>query len=175
MAFTPAHMTTPQPDPQTVDTDQDKDERGYDTTIYSKSQIDFWSRLPPPRKRTRSETRPCEPETSKLNPPTNQPTLTDITKKVCLQKFPKWTAANIETEGVMIITSEKYPYVFVQDDHPVIYTLKQNEHLLNKPIQEFPKCGGHWYRMHKQVFDKAISALRDSLPTIYGLHTPAAS
>jgi hypothetical protein len=57
--------------------------------------------------------------------------------------FPKYTAANIDTEGILEVQS--CPYVFVHQDHPVISLLRHNSNLIGCNIDDQQKIDNEWY------------------------------
>ena len=56
--------------------------------------------------------------------------------------FPKYNAANIEKEG--ILETQGCPYVFVNQEHPVIMLLRHNSALIGCNIDEQPKIDNEW-------------------------------
>lgn len=56
--------------------------------------------------------------------------------------YPKYTSANIDTEGVLEV--QACPYVFVHQDHPVVELLRHNSHLLGCIIDHQPKIDNEW-------------------------------
>ena len=52
------------------------------------------------------------------------------------QRYPQYTAANLDTHGTLQVTGQ--PYLFVSQSHPVIELLKQNADLLNADIMKQP-------------------------------------
>lgn len=75
--------------------------------------------------------------------------------------FPKWTAANLETEGVLNV--ENNPWVFVHQDHPVISLLRHNSGLIGCQIDDQPKIDGQWYKVTRQVLAACCSTLRSNV------------
>ena len=59
------------------------------------------------------------------------------------KEFPKYTAANIDSEGVLDV--QACPYVFVNQDHPVTALLRLNSHLIGCNIDDQTKIDGEWY------------------------------
>ena len=58
------------------------------------------------------------------------------------KEFPKYTAANIDSEGILEV--QGCPYVFVHQDHPVITLLRHNSNLIGCNIDEQPKIDNEW-------------------------------
>lgn len=75
--------------------------------------------------------------------------------------FPRWTAANLETEGVLNV--ENNPWVFVHQDHPVISLLRHNAGLIGCQIDDQPKIDGQWYKVTRQVLAACCSTLRSNV------------
>lgn len=72
--------------------------------------------------------------------------------------YPKWTAANLETEGVLHVDNN--PWVFVHESHPVIALLRHNAGLIGCKIDEQPKIDQEWYKVTRQVLSACCQTLR---------------
>lgn len=72
--------------------------------------------------------------------------------------YAKWTAANLETEGVLNV--ENNPWVFVHQDHPVISLLRHNSGLIGCQIDDQPKIDGQYFKVTRQVLAACCSTLR---------------
>lgn len=72
--------------------------------------------------------------------------------------YPKWTAANLETEGVLNV--ENNPWVFVHENHPVIALLRHNAGLIGCKIDEQPKINMELYKVTRQVLNACCQTLR---------------
>jgi hypothetical protein len=72
--------------------------------------------------------------------------------------YPKWTAANLESEGVLNV--ENNPWVFVHENHPVIALLRHNAGLIGCKIDEQPKIDMEWYKVTRQVLNACCQTLR---------------
>jgi hypothetical protein len=72
--------------------------------------------------------------------------------------YPKWTGANLETEGVLNV--ENNPWVFVHETHPVIALLRHNAGLIGCKIDEQPKIDQEWYKVTRQVLSACCQTLR---------------
>ena len=59
--------------------------------------------------------------------------------------YPKWTSANLETEGVLNV--ENNPWVFVHQDHPAIALLRHNAALIGCRIDDQPKIDMEWFKV----------------------------
>jgi hypothetical protein len=66
------------------------------------------------------------------------------------KEFPKYTAANIDSEGILEV--QGCPYVFVHQDHPVITLLRHNSNLIGCNIDEQPKIDNEWCVRPVQIF-----------------------
>lgn len=72
--------------------------------------------------------------------------------------YPKWTAANLETEGVLHVDNN--PWVFVHETHPVVALLRHNAGLIGCKIDEQPKIDQEWYKVTRQVLSACCQTLR---------------
>ena len=72
--------------------------------------------------------------------------------------FPKWTSANLETEGVLNV--ENNPWVFVHQDHPVIALLRHNATLIGCKIDDQPKIDLEWFKVTRQVLNACCQTIR---------------
>lgn len=75
--------------------------------------------------------------------------------------YPKWTAANLEKEGVLNV--ENNPWVFVHETHPVIALLRHNAGLIGCKIDEQPKVDHEWYKVTRQVLSACCQTLRSKV------------
>ena len=72
--------------------------------------------------------------------------------------YPKWTAANLETEGVLHVDNN--PWVFVHENHPVVALLRHNASLIGCKIDDQPKIDMEWYKVARQVLSACCQTLR---------------
>lgn len=72
--------------------------------------------------------------------------------------YPKWTAANLETEGVLHVDNN--PWVFVHETHPAIALLRHNSELIGCKIDDQPKIDQEWFKMSRQVLASCCQTLR---------------
>ena len=72
--------------------------------------------------------------------------------------YPKWTSANLETEGVLHVDNN--PWVFVHENHPVVALLRHNSSLIGCKIDEQPKIDQEWYKVARQVLSACCQTLR---------------
>lgn len=72
--------------------------------------------------------------------------------------FARWTAANLETEGVLNV--ENNPWVFVHQEHPVISLLRHNSGLIGCQIDEQPKIDEQYFKVTRQVLAACCATLR---------------
>ena len=72
--------------------------------------------------------------------------------------YPKWTASNLETEGVLHVDNNAW--VFVHETHPVIALLRHNASLIGCKIDEQPKIDHEWYKVSRQVLSACCQTLR---------------
>ena len=72
--------------------------------------------------------------------------------------YPKWTAANLEKEGVLHVDNN--PWVFVHENHPVVALLRHNASLIGCKIDDQPKIDMEWYKVARQVLSACCQTLR---------------
>jgi hypothetical protein len=72
--------------------------------------------------------------------------------------YPKWTAANLETEGVLHVDNN--PWVFVHETHPAVALLRHNAGLIGCKIDDQPKIDQEWYKVSRQVLAASCQTLR---------------
>jgi hypothetical protein len=72
--------------------------------------------------------------------------------------YPKWTSANLETEGVLHVDNNAW--VFVHETHPAIALLRHNSALIGCKIDEQPKIDHEWYKVSRQVLSACCQTLR---------------
>lgn len=72
--------------------------------------------------------------------------------------YPKWTSANLETEGVLHVDNNAW--VFVHETHPVIALLRHNSSLIGCRIDDQPKIDQEWYKVSRQVLSACCQTLR---------------
>jgi hypothetical protein len=72
--------------------------------------------------------------------------------------YPKWTAANLETEGVLHVDNNAW--VFVHETHPVIALLRHNSSLIGCKIDDQPKIDHEWFKVSRQVLSACCQTLR---------------
>jgi hypothetical protein len=72
--------------------------------------------------------------------------------------YPKWTAANLENEGVLHVDNN--PWVFVHETHPVVALLRHNASLIGCKIDDQPKIDTEWYKVTRQVLSACCQTLR---------------
>ena len=79
-----------------------------------------------------------------------------------MKQFPKYTSANLESVGVMILPGASYYFVHVE--HPAMYMLKENESELGVHIsQEAFLFGGDWYQVDIAAFVYVVKMLREGV------------
>ena len=94
----------------------------------------------------------------------DQETTTDTPEETWRRMFPKWTAANLETEGIYRVGDQGYS--FVVDVHPIIYVLERSE--CGDDIRKQLKIDGHWHRIGNEVIITTVTHLRNAMPVLYG-------
>lgn len=73
-------------------------------------------------------------------------------------KYPNYNASNLEEWGVLEVS--RCPYVFVDQNHPVIALLRANKELLGADIDQTPKVDDQWHKVSRQVFKTCCNTLR---------------
>ncbi len=74
------------------------------------------------------------------------------------KEYPKYNAANLETEGVLEVNN--CPYVFVNQDHPIIALLRHNASIIACNIDDQPKIDNEWFKITRQVLSACCQTLR---------------
>ena len=64
-------------------------------------------------------------------------------------QFPQYTAANLDTHGVIPVNNQ--PFVFVDCQHPVISLLRHNSHLIGCDIDSQKRMDNQYFKISKQV------------------------
>jgi hypothetical protein len=75
--------------------------------------------------------------------------------------YPKWTAENLESEGVLHVDNN--PWVFVHETHPVVALLRHNAGLIGCKIDDQPKIDQEWYKVTRQVLSACCQTLRSKV------------
>lgn len=71
--------------------------------------------------------------------------------------FPTFNADNLHTNGVLDM--HNCPYVFVNQSHPVIHLLRQNESLLGVSIDTVPKMDNEWYKLARPLMTSCCTTV----------------
>ena len=77
------------------------------------------------------------------------------------KEFPQYTAANLESEGIMHVNNQ--PFVFIDHQHPVVSILRANQHLIGCDIDSQKKMEGTWYKISRQVLKTCADTLRQKV------------
>lgn len=75
--------------------------------------------------------------------------------------FPAFNYKNLETQGVL--TLQNCPYVFVNENHPVINLLRVNKGVLGVDINEVPKMDGEWYKLATPLMSSCCDTIRSKI------------
>ena len=90
-----------------------------------------------------------------------------------MQQFPRYTAHNIDSEGVMLLSGTSY--YFVHEEHPVIHMLKTSEGALGVQLTQDTMVEGHWYKVDLEAFVFCIKTIRETIlhnaPATFNLNT----
>jgi len=78
-----------------------------------------------------------------------------------MKKYPRYTHANLDREGIMLLTGASY--YFVDIDHPAIYMLQSNEDTLGVHISPEPAAEGRWYKVDVDAFMFCVQNIRDNI------------
>ena len=73
-------------------------------------------------------------------------------------QFPQYTAANLDTHGVIPVNNQ--PFVFVDCQHPVISLLRHNSHLIGCDIDSQKRMDNQYFKISKQVLQICCDTLR---------------
>lgn len=77
------------------------------------------------------------------------------------KEFPKYNAANLETEGIMHVNNQAF--VFIDCEHPVVSLLRHNAHLIGCDIDSQKKLEGNWYKISRPVLKTCCDTLRQKV------------
>jgi len=77
------------------------------------------------------------------------------------KEFPQYTAANLDTEGVMPVNNQAF--VFIDCAHPVVSILRNNAHLIGCDIDQQKRIDGTWYKISKQVLQTCCKTIREKV------------
>lgn len=72
--------------------------------------------------------------------------------------FPTFNSENLQTHGVLDM--QNCPYVFVNQAHPVIHLLRQNEALLGVSIDSVPKMDNEWYKLARPLMTSCCTRVQ---------------
>ena len=78
-----------------------------------------------------------------------------------LNKHSKWHAANLETEGVLIVGT--HAYLFVHKDHPAISCLRSSTRLMRENIDDYPLIEGIYLKLSTALFTACCNAIRTQI------------
>ena len=77
------------------------------------------------------------------------------------ENYSRWNNANLESEGALHV--DNVPYVFVNDQHPVIGLLRHNTALIGCDIDTQPKIDNEWFKVSRQVLSVCCNTLRQKV------------
>lgn len=77
------------------------------------------------------------------------------------KEYPKYNAANLETEGIMHVNNQAF--VFVECEHPVVGLLRNNAHLIGCDIDSQKKLEGSYYKISRPVLKTCCDTLRQKV------------
>lgn len=77
------------------------------------------------------------------------------------KEYPKFTAANLESEGVMPVNNQSV--VFIDHMHPVVGVLRNNQKLIGVDIDSMKKIDNTWYKITRQVLGVCCDAIRTKI------------
>ena len=77
------------------------------------------------------------------------------------KQFPQYTAANLETEGVMNVNNQAF--CFIDKEHPAVPVLRYNAHLIGCDIDSQTKMEGTWFKVSKQVMKICCDTIREKV------------
>jgi hypothetical protein len=81
--------------------------------------------------------------------------------KAWSENFPTFTSANLATEGVLSLGN--CPYVFVNQNHPVVNLIRMNKEMLGVDIDTIPKMDGEWYKLSQELMSSCCTAIHDKI------------
>ena len=77
------------------------------------------------------------------------------------RNYSQYNAANLETQGVLPV--DKSPYVFVNENHPVINLLRMNKQVLGVDVDKMTKMDGQWYKIMRALMQTSCDAIRTKI------------
>jgi hypothetical protein len=79
-----------------------------------------------------------------------------------MRQYPKYTNANLDTEGVIFLTGSSF--YFVHCDHPAVHMLKANEDQLGVQLSQDPTVhGGNWFNVDVDSFVYCVKQIRENV------------
>lgn len=75
--------------------------------------------------------------------------------------YSQFNSQNLETQGVL--TLQNCPYVFVNENHPVINLLRMNKSVLGVDIDDVPKMDGEWYKLARPLMSSCCDTIRTNI------------
>jgi hypothetical protein len=77
------------------------------------------------------------------------------------KQYPKFTAHNLETEGVMPLNNQSV--VFLDAEHPAVAVLRSNQKLIGVDIDSMKKIDNTWYKITRPVLTACCDAIRQKI------------
>lgn len=77
------------------------------------------------------------------------------------KQFPQYTAANLESEGVMHVNNQAF--CFIDKEHPAVPVLRYNAHLIGCDIDSQKKVDGTWFKVSRQVLKVCCDTIKDKV------------
>lgn len=74
-------------------------------------------------------------------------------------RYPAYNSSNLDKHGVLQV--EGQPFIFCDQNHPVVELLRQNREMLNANIDDQPLIDGTWLKITKQVFGTCCKTLQN--------------
>ena len=74
------------------------------------------------------------------------------------KQFPQYTAANLESEGVMHVNNQAF--CFIDKEHPAVPVLRYNAHLIGCDIDSQKKVDGTWFKVSRQVLKVCCDTIK---------------
>lgn len=77
------------------------------------------------------------------------------------KNFPSFTAANLETEGVMYVNNQSF--CFLDKDHPAVSILRYNPHLIGCDIDAMKMMDNKYYKIARSVLKVCCDVIREKV------------
>ena len=77
------------------------------------------------------------------------------------KQFPQYTAANLETEGIMNVNNQGW--CFIDQEHPAVPLMRYNAPILGCDIDSQVKMEDNWFKVSRQVLKVCCDTIREKV------------